>query len=102
MAASRQSFNLRSDLKYKEWSRFRKNILILFFLKRGKYERRLIVKDTFVTPFFKSMFGCRFFGHEWHYDSEDNYYICYKCFGRETPQDHKINNRQQKIDKILK
>lgn len=102
MGASRQSFSLKSELKYKEYKRFRRNLLILFFLKKGKYERRLIIKDTFITPFFKSMFGCNLFGHEWHFDSEYNYYICYKCFKHETPDNHKSNLRQEKLDKILR
>ena len=102
MGASREGFNLRVDLKHKQFKRFRKNLMILFFLKRGKYERKLIVKDTFITPFYKSMFGCNWFGHEWHYDREDDCFICYKCFKHETSDNHKKNLREDKINKILK
>jgi hypothetical protein len=102
MGASRQGFNLKIDLKNKDYKRFKINLLILLFLKRGKYERKLIIKDTFVTPFFKSMFGCNWFGHNWHYDNEDDYFICYKCFKHESPENRKSNSRQEKIDKILK
>ena len=116
MGASRESYSLQMDLKYKNYKRFWKNISTLFYLRNpsidyrnhkkwfvsnGRYERKLIIKDSFITPFNKK-FGCRWFGHDWKFDNEDNYYICWKCFKYESPDVHKSTSRDEKIDKILR
>lgn len=101
MGASRESYNLLLDLKYKNYKRFWQNISILLLIKRDKYAKKLIIKDSFTTPFNKKI-GCKWFGHDWKFDHEDNYYICWKCFKHETKQVHQINQRDEKIDKILK
>lgn len=101
MGASRQSFSLWMDWKYKNFSRFRKNLLILFLLKRDDwYERKMIIKDSFTTPFNK-IIGCKITSHDWHKDSEDDYYVCWKCHKWETSDQRKISKRDEILDKIL-
>lgn len=101
MGASRQSYSLQMDFKHKNYKRFRQNLAILFYLKRSKYERKMIILDSFITPFNKK-FGCKWFGHNWKYDHEDGYYICWKCYQYQKPDVYKSTSRQEKIDKILK
>lgn len=98
--ASRESFNI--------WREFNRNskkfwdcIKILFFIKRGKYVRRLIIKDSFNVPFNKK-FGCKLFGHNWGFIDDEEYYVCWKCFKHEEKDEHKISQRDDKIDKLLR
>lgn len=120
MGASRESYSLQMDLKYKNYKRFWKNIRTLlylntpsinykdyrrWFVSNGKYERGLIIQDSFLSPFNKK-FGCKWFGHDWKFidnnNIEENYYVCLKCLKYETTEDHKSTSRDEKIDKILR
>jgi len=114
MGASRKSYSLQSDLKDKNYKRFWKNLRTLLYLRlpeinyknrkkfsNSRYERKVIITDSFVTPFNKK-FGCKWFGHNWKFDEEDNYYVCWKCFKYEKPDVYKAINRDDKIDKILR
>ena len=103
MGASRESYSLWTDWKYNR-SRFWKNLKILLFsdfLNINKIDRKLIWIDSFRTPFNKK-WGCKLFGHNWKYDQEDNYYICWKCFKHESKNEHIESQRDEKINEILK
>ena len=64
MGASRQSFSLWMDWKFKNFNRFRKNLSILFYLKRDAWsERKMIIKDSFTTPYYKFI-GCKITSHD--------------------------------------
>jgi hypothetical protein len=102
MGVSRQSFSLWMDLKFKNFKRFRRNLSILFYLKRDVWsERKMIIKDSFVTPYYKFI-GCKIASHDWHNLPQDDAYVCYKCHKWETSKQRKISNRDEILDKILK
>jgi len=102
MGASRQSFSLWMDLKFKNFKRFRRNLSILFYSKRDVWsERKMIIKDSFVTPYYKFI-GCKITSHEWHKDEDGDGYVCWKCHKWETSKQRKISNRDEILDKILK
>ena len=102
MGASRQSFSLWMDLKFKNFKRFRRNLSILFYSKRDVWsERKMIIKDSFVTPYYKFI-GCKITSHDWHKDKDDDAYVCWKCHKWETSKQRKISNRDEILDKILK
>jgi len=97
-----RSYSLWMDLKFKNYKRFKRNLLILFYLKRDAWsDRKLIIKDSFTTPFYKSI-GCKITAHDWHKDSEEDYYVCLKCHKWQSSQERKVSNRDKILDKILK
>jgi hypothetical protein len=99
---NRQSFSLWMDWKFKNFPRFKRNLLILLGLKKDVWkERSLIFLDSFTIPFNKK-FGCRSSKHDWFYDSESDIWICLKCHKSENSESRKINHRQDRIQKILK
>ena len=106
MATARESYSLWKDWKLNR-KRFWRNLGILLFINHlysnsySKYERKVIWIDSFRTPFNKK-WGCKLFGHDWQYDQEDNYYICWKCFKYESKNEHIEYQRDEKIKDILK
>lgn len=98
--ASRESFNIWRDFKSNR-KKFWDSIKILFFIKRSKYIRELIIKDSISVPF-SQKFGCNLFGHNWGYLEDEEYYVCWKCFKHEEKDEHKSNQRDNKIDKLLR
>ena len=100
MATSRESFNIWRDIKRKDWKRVG---YILKSIFNNKWSRKMIIKDSIITPFNKRI-GCKLFGHRWSteeddkkYDFEGNFY-CWKCGKWET----KEQRRDSKIKSILK
>lgn len=106
MGTSRESFNIFQDIKYKKWKKVKRSLLDLLLFWKKSYNRGLVVKDTFITPFNKKI-GCKMFGHRWCSEEEierydlDDQFICWKCFKREDKTTRKSNSREDKIDKIL-
>lgn len=100
--ADRLSFSLWMDWKFKNFSRFKRNLLVLLYLKKDVWnERSLIFEDSFITPY-NQKFGCKFSKHKWNYDSTTDTFFCRKCLKSENPQSRKINHRQERLQKILK
>jgi len=100
--ASRLSFSLWMDWKFKNFSRFKRNLLILLYLKKDVWsERTLILRDSIITPLNKK-FGCKLSKHDWNYDLESDTFFCRKCHKSENSQSRKINHRQERLQKILK
>ncbi len=104
MGTSRELFDIWVDIKYRRWRRVKRSINLLF--GSNTYDRSLVIKDSFVTPF-NQIIGCRLFGHNWCTKEEiDKYdldtYLCWKCLKRESKSIRKENDREEKINKILK
>ena len=104
MGASRESYKISF---YWKWGgkTYREKIKTICKLLKGaiKYKdnRQMLIKDNITQPFDK-LIGCKLFGHDFHYDSEDYEYLCHKCWKR-VPED-KYNGmiRRRKIEKIKK
>ena len=102
MGTSRESFNIFQDIKRKNWTKVKNSLKELFFISKG-WNRDLIIKDTFITPFHKKI-GCKLFGHKWSteednskYDFDGNF-LCWKCHKWET----KEQRRNSKLEKLIK
>jgi len=61
--------------------------------------RHLIIQDSFRTPFYK-LIGCKLFSHKWiSYD--ERWTVCVKCNKVETIEERKVNNRLEKLEKLI-
>ena len=83
-------------LKYK--------IGLLFTLRKGIWDKEAVIKDSFITPYYK-IIGCKIHGHNWSthedsikFDFPPNRFHCWKCSKWTTRS--KIRN--VKIDDIFK
>lgn len=100
----RASYNLWMDLKFKNYRRFKQNLLILLFLKKDKWhDREIIFTDSILIPF-NIKFGCKLSGHNWKALPEFGKpnVFCSKCYGIQSLEKFKSINREEKIDSILK
>jgi hypothetical protein len=106
MGASRESFNIWWDIKYKNWERVKQLLPELFKFWKKSWQREYIIKDSIKTPFNKKI-GCKLFGHKWSTEKEikdydlDGYH-CWKCNKWETFETHTTNQRNEKLEKLLK
>lgn len=108
-SGNRASYSIWMDWKFKNYKRFRSNLLILLCLKRDKWnDRGIIFIDTILTPF-NIKWGCKWFGHDWHITdiTEDinepkQKAICLKCYKSENIDKYKSIKREEVINKILK
>ena len=108
-SGNRASYSIWMDWKFKNYKRFRSNLLILLCLKRDKWnDRGIIFIDTILTPF-NIKWGCKWFGHDWHITdiTEDinepqPKAICLKCYKSENIDKYKSIKREEVINKILK
>ena len=103
----RASYSIWMDWKFKNYKRFKSNLLVLLFLKKDKWhDRDMIYIDTILTPF-NIKWGCKWFGHDWHIteDLTENSQpkaICLKCYKSENIDKYKSIKREEAINKILK
>jgi hypothetical protein len=98
----RLSYSLWMDLEFKNFSRFKRHLLVLFYLKKDVWnERPFIFKDTISTPLNKKI-GCKITNHNWNYQSDDDFFYCNKCCKTQSSTTRKVNQRHEIINKILK
>jgi len=107
MGASREGMSIWEDIRNKKWRNLRWKLRLLFSIpwyRNDNWSRQMIIKDSFITPFNKSI-GCRLFGHNWSnaedkikYEFGDNKY-CWRCGKWET--ETIVDIRNKKISDIL-
>lgn len=106
----RASYSIWMDWKFKNYKRFKSNLLILLFLKKDKWnDRGIIFIDTILTPF-NIKWGCKWFGHDWYItdlteditEPVEPKAICLKCHKSESLDKYKSVKREEVINKILK
>lgn len=102
MGASRQSYRISIHWKW-GGKTYEQKIVSIFKLFKStilnKWERKMFVKDNFTQPFDK-LIGCKIFGHDFMYDSEDQNYFCRKCWKRISEQQHESIERRRKLIRI--
>lgn len=113
MGAFRQNQSIWVDFKNKKWGKGFEKIKILISPK-SNWDKQYIWIDSFKQPFYKSI-GCKVWGHKWNIWNRDRYlgpnrspnpvtetrYYCNNCYKWETSEVRKINQRLEKISKIL-
>ncbi len=101
MGAARENKSIWVDFKNKRWSNGINKLKILISPK-SHWDKKLIWMDSFKQPFSKAI-GCKIWGHNWYEDKwpEGTEYFCKNCYKWENHQTRKINQRLEKIDKIL-
>lgn len=102
MGASRESYKISSRWKwggktYKQKIKSLSNLLVGVI--KNKWSREMFIKDNITQPFDK-LIGCKLFGHDFMFDSEDHEYFCKKCWKRISEQQHESDIRRKKLDKI--
>lgn len=99
MGASRQNQSIWVDFKNKKWGKGLEKIKILISPK-SNWDKKYIWIDSFKQPFYKSI-GCKIWGHNWDIWAVGGNYFCKNCYKWETSEVRKINQRLEKISKIL-
>ena len=102
MGACRESYKISIRWKYGGKTRKEKLKRIYDLLKDvvlHKWTREMFMIDNVYQPFNKAI-GCKLFGHNLYEDTEDQEYVCRKCWKRIKFEDYSIIVRRQKIQKI--